>query len=130
MRWPRRERAMASHYVERFDIRPARTGAIAGLLSGGNQQKLALARAQECDPRVLLVEEPTQGIDVHAKAEIRALLAEAARERGCCVLVASSEFEELLGLADVNHVMRAGRLVGVLQGEDATYREILAAALP
>jgi ABC-type sugar transport system ATPase subunit len=129
LRWPRRERAMVRGYVERLGIRPPNGEASVASFSGGNQQKVALARALESRARVLLVDEPTQGIDVHGKEEIRALLQEAAL-RGGCVVVASSEFEELLGFADVIHVMRLGRLVATLSGAEATYRGILEEALP
>jgi ABC-type sugar transport system ATPase subunit len=77
-----------------------------------------------------LVEEPTQGIDVGTKADIHMLLTNVARQKGCAVVVASSEFEELIGLADTIHIMRLGRLVQTLPGSTATYREILEHALP
>jgi ABC-type sugar transport system ATPase subunit len=128
LRWIRQERQMAMSHVERFSIRPAAIDSGARHLSGGNQQKLAIARALECDPKVLLIEEPTQSVDIHAKAEIREILLDAA-SRGLCVVIASSEFEELIGLADEIHVMRLGRVVANMSGTDATYREILAAAL-
>jgi ABC-type sugar transport system ATPase subunit len=91
---------------------------------------VVLARAIEASPRALLVEEPTQGIDINAKAEIRRKLRTLADDGGCAVVIATSEFEELLGLADVIHVMRLGELVATLAGDTATYREILANALP
>ncbi len=112
-----------------LDIRPAAPEMRIAALSGGNQQKVALARAFEGNARVLLVEEPTQGIDVAAKAEIHRLLARLAAERGCAVLIATSEFEELLGLADAIHVMRAGRIVKTLTRDEATYPVILEHAL-
>jgi ABC-type sugar transport system ATPase subunit len=130
LRWPRRERQVAREYVEAFAVKARGTETAAGTLSGGNQQKVALARALESDPRVLLVEEPTQGIDVNAKREIRRLLERLAHEDGRAVVIATSEFEELLGLADVVHVMRLGRLAATLPGPDASYREILSHALP
>jgi ABC-type sugar transport system ATPase subunit len=99
-------------------------------LSGGNQQKIALARALEAAPKVLLLEEPTQGIDVNAKAEIRALIERLVSDEGVTVVLATSEFEELLDLADVIHVMRLGQLVASVRGEEATYRAILHHALP
>jgi ribose transport system ATP-binding protein len=105
---------MAQSYIEMFSVRPAQTEAKIGTLSGGNQQKVALARALESNARVLLIDEPTQGIDVRTKAEIHTLLRRVARERKCAVAVASSEFEELIGLAEVVHVMRLGRLVKTL----------------
>jgi ABC-type sugar transport system ATPase subunit len=125
-----RERAVARRYIELFSVRTPSTEALAGGLSGGNQQKLALARAFESTPRLVLLEEPTQGIDINAKAEIRHLIRELAREEGLAVVLATSEFEELLGLADVVHVMCLGRVVATLTAEEATYAKILQHALP
>src|SRR4029079_16990454 len=113
-----------------FGIRTPSTETNAGSLSGGNQQKLALARALESSPHVILLEEPTQGIDVNAKAEIRILVQKLAHEDGMTVVVATSEFEELLGLADVIHVMCLGRLVATMAADEATYAQILHHALP
>jgi ABC-type sugar transport system ATPase subunit len=120
---------MANGYIESLDIRPGASEARIATLSGGNQQKVALARVLEGSARVLLVEEPTQGIDVRAKAEIHRLLRQLATERGCAVVVATSEFEELIGLADEIHVMRSGRLVARMPGASATYHAILENAL-
>ena len=121
---------MMQSYVTSLDIRPGAIEARIATLSGGNQQKVALARVLEGNARVLLVEEPTQGIDVAAKAEIHRLLKQLAVERGCAVVIATSEFEELIGLADEIHVMRLGSLVTRIAGHEATYHEILEAALP
>ena len=112
-----------------LDIRPAEPETRIAALSGGNQQKVALARAFEGQARVLLVEEPTQGVDVAAKAEIHRLLRRLAVERGCAVLIATSEFEELLGLADEIHVMRSGRVAKTLTRAEASYELILEHAL-
>jgi ABC-type sugar transport system ATPase subunit len=79
---------------------------------------------------VILLEEPTQGIDVNAKAEIRNLILRLAHDDGLAVVVATSEFEELLGLADVIHVMCLGRMVATMPAEEATYAQILHHALP
>jgi ABC-type sugar transport system ATPase subunit len=130
VRRPRTERAVSRRYIDLFGIRPQSTEALAGGLSGGNQQKVALARALEAAPKVLLLEEPTQGIDVNAKAEIRVLIERLVSEQGVSVVLATSEFEELLDLADVIKVMRLGRIVASLSSEDATYRSILHHALP
>jgi ABC-type sugar transport system ATPase subunit len=130
LRWPVAERRMTQTYIDMFTVRPPQTEAKIGTLSGGNQQKIALARALESNARVLLIEEPTQGIDVRTKAEIHLLLRQVARERKCAVVVASSEFEELIGLAHTIHVMRLGRLVKTLPGAGVTYRQILEHALP
>ena len=129
LRWPREERGMAQYYIDRLSVRPPYAETRIGALSGGNQQKIAIARALEGDARVLLIEEPTQGVDVHAKAEIHSLLRRVAVERDCIVIIATSEFEELIGLADDIHVMREGRMVASFPGSEATYHRILENAL-
>ena len=129
LRWPREEGAMARDYINRLRVRPPHTETRIGSLSGGNQQKIAIARALEGDARVLLIEEPTQGIDVGAKAEIHSLLRRVAAEKDCVVIIATSEFEELIGLADDIHVMRQGRIVANFPGSEATYHRILENAL-
>ena len=129
MRRIRRERQLAREYVDELGIRPANTEILAGNLSGGNQQKLALARALVSEPSVLLLDEPTQGIDVAAKAEILALIRRLVRDMGFGVVVASSEFEELMAVADLIHVMSRGRLVATFPAAEADYERILHAAL-
>jgi ABC-type sugar transport system ATPase subunit len=129
LRWPRDERAMAHHYIKALSVRPSDSEYRVGALSGGNQQKVAIARALEGDARVLLIEEPTQGVDVGAKAEIHSLLRRVAAERDCVVIIATSEFEELIGLADDIHVMREGRIVASFPGSEATYQRVLENAL-
>jgi ABC-type sugar transport system ATPase subunit len=130
LRWPVHESAVAQYYARELNVRPLGIHVKTGNLSGGNQQKVVIARALEASASVLLVEEPTQGIDVGTKADIHMLLTNVARQKGCAVVVASSEFEELIGLADTIHIMRLGRLVQTLPGSTATYREILEHALP
>jgi ABC-type sugar transport system ATPase subunit len=125
----RAEAAVTRSYVDLFGIQPASTQTLAAGLSGGNQQKMALARSFESKPRVLLLEEPLQGIDVNAKVEIRGLI-EWLASQGVAVVVATSDFEDLIGLADTVHVMCLGRLVTTLAGEEVTYGEILRHALP
>jgi ABC-type sugar transport system ATPase subunit len=130
MRLRRNEQALSRSYVDQFEIRPRSLSAIVSNLSGGNQQKVALARAWVSLPTVLLLEEPTQGIDVNAKEEVRALIEWLARDQGVGVLVATSEFDDILDLADVIHVMCLGRIVATLLGQNATYADILQHALP
>ena len=84
-----------------------------GALSGGNQQKVALARWLAIRPAVLILDEPTQGVDVGAKAEIHALMQELA-ERGLAIIMISSELPEILGMSDRIAVMQAGTIRGVL----------------
>jgi ABC-type sugar transport system ATPase subunit len=129
LRWPKDERSMATYYIDKLSVRPPYTEAPVGALSGGNQQKIAMARALEGHARVLLIEEPTQGVDVGAKAEIHALLRRVAAESDCVVIIATSEFEELIGLADDVYVMREGRIVANFPGSEATYHRILENAL-
>ena len=130
LRLKRSERSTARRYIDTFGVRTPSTESLAGGLSGGNQQKVALARAFESKPKVILLEEPTQGIDINAKAEIRNLMRRLAREENVAIVVATSEFEELLGLADEIHVMCLGRLVTTMAAEEATYARILHHALP
>jgi ABC-type sugar transport system ATPase subunit len=129
LRWPWREQAMAEHYIGQLSVRPPDAETRIGTLSGGNQQKVAIARALEGNARALLVEEPTQGVDIHAKAEIHGLLRRVAAEKNCIVVMATSEFEELIGLADDIYVMREGRIVANFPGFEATYHRILENAL-
>jgi ABC-type sugar transport system ATPase subunit len=129
LRWPHTERGMARDYVRQLDIRPTRVDVATQHLSGGNQQKVIIGRVLESDPRVLLIEDPTQGVDVSAKQDIHVALRTLAEARHCVIIVASSDFEELLSLADVIHVMRRGRLVASLPASEASYPTLLGHAL-
>jgi ABC-type sugar transport system ATPase subunit len=128
-RWLRsaRERAAAREWIERLRIRASGPDAPVGTLSGGNQQKLLLARALARQPHVLLLDEPTQGVDIGAKREIHARI-RAAAARGTGVLVASSDLPELLLLSDRIAVLRRGTIVGQLAGECATEERVIALA--
>ena len=126
LRWPRRERQSADEYVARLSIKTPSVRTSVGVLNGGNQQKVALSRALEGNAHVLLVEEPTQGIDIDAKAEVRQLLREFAAAGGA-VVVATSEFEELIDLAYEAVVLNEGRVSGRLARTDITYRNIFSA---
>ena len=97
-------------------------------LSGGNQQKVALGRWLAARPAVLLLDEPTQGIDVGAKAEIYRLIVELAGQ-GLALLMISSELPEVLGLSDRVAVMHEGRLAGVLSRAEATPETVMSLAL-
>jgi rhamnose transport system ATP-binding protein len=122
------ESAAAEHYVQRFRIKtPSVTTPVASL-SGGNQQKVALARWLSIRPAVLILDEPTQGVDVGSKAEIHELMQGLADE-GLAIVMISSELPEILGMSDRIAVMRAGTIRGVLTREEATAPRILALAL-
>ena len=103
----------------RYGIRPPRPDLPILSLSGGNQQKVVLARWLSTDLRVLVLEEPTIGVDVGARAEIYARLAEATAQ-GLAVVLVSSDFQEVVGLADRAIVFGRGRAIGTLGGEDLT----------
>jgi rhamnose transport system ATP-binding protein len=96
-------------------------------LSGGNQQKVVLAKWLATDPRVLIVDEPTRGIDVGTKAQVHALLSRLAAE-GVAVLMISSDLPEVLGVADRILVMNEGRLAADIPRAEATEEAVLAAA--
>jgi rhamnose transport system ATP-binding protein len=96
-------------------------------LSGGNQQKVVLAKWLSRTPSVIIVDEPTRGIDVGTKSEVHRILTELARG-GVAVLVISSELPEVLALADRILVMREGRIVAELSGDGANEEQVMAAA--
>ena len=122
------ERTMALRFVDQLRIRTASVDAEAGSLSGGNQQKVALARWLATDPRILILDEPTQGVDVGSKAEIHAIMGTLAA-RGLAILMISSEMPEILGMSDRIAVMHGGTIRGVLDRGHATQDRILELAL-
>ena len=119
-----RYRDFGNRLRERFGVRASSLRQPAGSLSGGNQQKVILARALATEPAVVLLDEPTRGIDVGAKSEIYQYMLDIAAEGGA-VLMVSSEFPELLGMADRIIVMRGGRVVGEIPGAEANQERIL-----
>jgi ribose transport system ATP-binding protein len=121
-----REDELARKAIRSFDVRPALPEVPVGALSGGNQQKVVLAKEVLGNPRLLLLDEPTRGVDVGAKGEIYARIRELA-EQGLGVLIASSEMPELLGLCDRVVVLRRGRTVAEFPA-GADEHEVLAVA--
>ncbi|NIK61504.1 ATP-binding cassette domain-containing protein [Kribbella shirazensis] len=122
------ERAASSALIERFEVRPADPDRPAALLSGGNQQKLVVGRALARPARLVLADEPTQGVDASARAAIHAALA-AAAAAGSAVVAMCSEFDELFEISDRVVVLRDGRLVLDRPVGDVTQDEVLAASL-
>jgi ribose transport system ATP-binding protein len=120
----RKKRSLAQRAVERFRVRTSGINQLTGLLSGGNQQKVILARATATNPKVILLDEPTRGIDVGAKAEIYRYIVEMARQ-GVAVIVVSSELPELLGMADRILVMYRGRIVTDIPRDRATSENVI-----
>lgn len=121
---PASENKALARARRRFDIRVRDAGIVAGRMSGGNQQKLLLAKVMETTPRILIIDEPTRGIDVGTKQQIYHFIAALARE-GCSIILVSSEMPEVIGLCTRVVVMRAGRLVGVLEGSEINEQEIM-----
>ncbi|MBM2606975.1 sugar ABC transporter ATP-binding protein, partial [Pseudomonas sp. BIS1] len=123
----RREEALARRQVEALRVRCADTAQAVGELSGGNQQKVVIGRWLERDCQVLLFDEPTRGIDVGAKFDIYALLAELTR-RGKALVVVSSDLRELMLICDRIGVLSAGRMVDTFERDAWTQDALLAAA--
>lgn len=124
----RAERAVVREYIGKLNIRTPSMEQEVSKLSGGNQQKIVVARWLARHPKLLILDEPTRGVDVGAKMEIYSIINELAAE-GVGVLVISSEMPEVLGLADRVVVMHGGRVSGELSRADATEERILTLAL-
>jgi rhamnose transport system ATP-binding protein len=121
------ERQLASGWAERLQIKLHRFSDPVGFLSGGNQQKVVLGKWLATDPKLMIIDEPTRGIDVGTKAEVHRLMSELAAG-GLAVLMISSELPEVLGMADRVLVMREGRLVAELSRDEADEETVVRAA--
>ncbi|MDQ2687844.1 MAG: sugar ABC transporter ATP-binding protein [Armatimonadota bacterium] len=129
LRSPRQEAETVERLMQDLSVRAASPNLPAGALSGGNQQKLALGKWLAAPPQVLLLDEPTRGVDVGAKAEVYRIIRRLAAG-GMATLLISSDLPELLALSDRILVMREGAIVGELSRAEATEERILALALP
>jgi ribose transport system ATP-binding protein len=118
------ERRQAKHYQQALSIRTASLKTEVGLLSGGNQQKVYLAKLLDIQPEILILDEPTRGIDVGTKHEFYRLIRTLANE-GKAILEISSELEEIMGLCDQVLVVREGRIVADLQDEQINEEDIM-----
>lgn len=122
------EREVVSQYVEKLDVQTPSLEQEVGKLSGGNQQKVVLARWLAVKPKVLILDEPTRGIDVGTKAELYNLI-DGLANQGIGIILISSEMPEILGLSDRIYVMQNGRITGELSGEQATEEKVLELAM-
>lgn len=120
-------RGTAQNYVDKLNIRTPHLRQKAMFLSGGNQQKVVLAKWLASQPKILIMDEPTRGIDVGAKAEVHALMSEMA-QAGIGIIMISSELPEILGMSDRILVMHEGRVAGILDRSEATQEKIMAYA--
>lgn len=125
--WTGLENEAAKVWASRLEVKTAALDAEAGTLSGGNQQKLVIGKWLATEPRVLIVDEPTRGIDVGTKAEVHRLISSLAQQ-GMAILMISSELPEVLGMSDRVLVMREGRLTGEFSRDEATPEAVMRAA--
>ncbi|WP_309068211.1 sugar ABC transporter ATP-binding protein [Microbacterium sp.] len=125
--WDGRETAASREWASRLEVKTSALDTEAGTLSGGNQQKVVLGKWLATDPKVLIIDEPTRGIDVGTKAEVHRLLSQLAQQ-GMAILMISSELPEVLGMADRVLVMREGRITGEFDREDASPENVMRAA--
>ena len=123
-----KERVLANQSIQQLSIRATGPDQITNKLSGGNQQKVVVSKWLASNPLMLIMDEPTRGIDVGAKAEIHRLMSRLAAEEGLAILMISSELPEILAMSDRILVMREGRLVGEFTREEAT-QEVIAHAM-
>ena len=119
-----KEKSIAQNAIKQFGIRAYSPEQITNNLSGGNQQKVVVGKWLASEPRLLIIDEPTRGVDVGAKSEIHRLMSELAAERGLAILMISSELPEILGMSDRILVMRSGQIVEEFSREDATQERI------
>jgi rhamnose transport system ATP-binding protein len=124
----RGERDLARKYVDLLRIKTSSVFRTTGTLSGGNQQKVALARWLAIHPKVMILDEPTQGVDIGSKSEIHQLIVQLA-EQGMAIILISSELPEILGMCDRIGVMHAGKLTRILTRPEATQSSIMSLAL-
>jgi rhamnose transport system ATP-binding protein len=122
------ERQLALDYLCDLDVEASGPDAPVVHLSGGNQQKVALARWLATQPKLLILDEPTQGVDVGAKSEIHKIIRQLAKD-GLAVLMISSDLPEVLGMSDRIAVMRGGTIVAMIEGKAADPQSVLSAAL-
>jgi rhamnose transport system ATP-binding protein len=122
------ERKTAELYRRRLAIRAPSVDLAVGKLSGGNQQKVMLAKWLNTHPSLLILDEPTRGVDIGAKAEVHAMIGELAAE-GIGIILISSELPEVLTLSDRILVMREGRQMAILSREEADEETVMTAAM-
>ena len=124
----RRERAIATDYFQRLHIHATSIEQLAQSLSGGNQQKVVIAKWLATNPRVLILDEPTRGVDIGAKAEVHRLISQLASE-GMAIMMISSELPEVLAMSDRILAMHEGRITGEFHRGEADQERVLVAAM-
>jgi ABC-type sugar transport system ATPase subunit len=120
-------KAVANNHRKTLNIRVSGIEQIVGSLSGGNQQKVALAKWLDFSPEVIIFDEPTRGIDIGAKTEIYSIMGELAA-RGAAIVMVSSELPELISVADRIMVMQEGRMKGIVSKDEMTQERVMTLA--
>ncbi len=123
-----KEEAVTQRFVKEFGIKCPDTDFLVENLSGGNQQKVSVSKAIALNPKLLILDEPTRGVDVNAKAEIHNIVSELAKQ-GTTIFMISSEMPELIGMCDRIYIMKGGEIAGMLNRKEATQERILKVAL-
>ncbi len=124
----KREKELSDEYIKRMRVRTPSMEQLIKNLSGGNQQKVAISKWLATNSQVLILDEPTRGIDVGSKKEIHSLMSNLAKQ-GVAIIMISSELPEILGMSDRIVVMHEGRVKGELMREDATQENIMEMAI-
>jgi rhamnose transport system ATP-binding protein len=125
---PREEEATAEQYRQRLSIRTPSVHTPVSQLSGGNQQKVMLSKWLNTHPQLLILDEPTRGIDVGAKAEVHHIINDLAAQ-GLGIILISSDMPEIMAMSDRILVMREGRQMGIFSRSEATQEKVLTAAM-
>jgi len=125
---PKIEEKIATRYMKDVDVKAPDTDFLVTNLSGGNQQKVSVSKALALNPKLLILDEPTRGVDVGAKAEIHKIISELT-SKDLTIIMISSELPELLGMCDRIYVMKEGHIAGCFSKEEATQEKILKLAL-
>jgi rhamnose transport system ATP-binding protein len=121
------ERVVAAEHTEQFDVRMTGVDQEVGALSGGNQQKVVLAKWLASGPRVLILDEPTRGIDIGAKVEVHRLIADLAA-KGLAIILISSDLPEVLAMSDRIVVLHEGRVTAEIPRDEASQERVMFAA--
>ena len=124
----RKEQKTADRYIKEVDIKAPSNDFLVTNLSGGNQQKVSVAKALALHPKILIMDEPTRGVDVNAKAEIHKIISKLTQQ-GLSIIMVSSELPELIGMCDRTYVMRNGKISAMFLHEESTQEKILKAAI-
>lgn len=124
----KKEQEIGEKYIQDVGIKAPKADFLVANLSGGNQQKVSVSKALALNPKILILDEPTRGVDVNAKAEIHKIISDLT-QKGLTIIMISSELPELLGMCDRIYVMKDGYIAGCFDRDEVTQEKILTVAL-